>query len=514
MSVGAFIRGGFMLAALLATLTQIVIDPSLENVASACIVLTSSLAILLYMHWSDALRTHPLSVFVIFGFCLTTQLGALLVQTAYWTPLRFSLYDSMYTFGTLAFYQAIALGVHAIYSYFSAPPGSEDSWARGILRKVGLYRTPSAVSLWIMATIGVIGYLLASRVGVISKIGQGVAFLLWAPFLIPFFRERAGSGLSIPPRLVGFLASYTILIGLFAIATNGRAMIFKGALTVSLLYLLQGLRSTSKIETPAVLKLGMAVLVAAVALQPFGELVAAMGAARASRGKIPPVEMMAKTYDYLIHPELIRAAPDADPDAPNYRRAYDETYIKSSLFGRFVETKFHDNALHFGRSIVIDDSRQRLRNVTIDTSLADMPLPLLRLLDIHVDKNTLRFSMGDYLFYLAHGGGLGGYKTGSVFGQGVALFGPLLPLIYAVVCLAIFHWMRLFTDLGTRGGISISAVAMMNIWPLVQYGITAESMAELLGSIVREFPQWILIYLTALLATRCVLGERYVHPES
>jgi len=375
-----------MLAALLATLAQIVIDPSLDNVASACIVLSSSFSILLYMHWSDALRTHPLSVFVIFGFCLTTQLGALLVQTAYWTPLSFSLYDSLYTFRTLAFYQAIALGVHAIYGYFSARPGSPDSWARGILRKAGLYRTPSAAALWIMAVIGVIGYLLATRTGVISKIGRGASYLLWAPFLIPFLRQRAGPDSVRSRRLWVLLLSYTMLMVLFAIATNGRAMIFKGALTVSMLYLLQGLRSTARVEARAVLRLGMAALIAAVALQPLGQLVAAMGAARGSRGKIPPLEMVAKTYDYLRHPELIRAAPDADPDAPNYRRAYDEIYIKSSLFGRFVETKFHDNSLHFGRSIVTDDSRDRLRKVTIDTSLADLPVPLVHVLDLDVDK--------------------------------------------------------------------------------------------------------------------------------
>jgi hypothetical protein len=453
-------------------------------------------------------------VFVIFGFCLTTQLGALLVQTAYWTPLRFSLYDSIYTFGTLAFYQAIALGVHVIYSYFSARPGSKDSWARGILRKGGVYHIPSAAALWVMAAIGVSGYFLASRIGVISKIGQGVAFLLWAPFLIPFLRQGDDAVSAIPPRLFGFLASYSLLIGLFAIATNGRGMIFKGALTVFLLYLLQGLRSTSRVKAPAVLKLGVAALVAALTLQPFGGLVAAMGAARASRGKIPPMEMVAKTYDFLRHPELIRGAPDADPDARSYLRAYDEIYIKSSLFGRFVETKFHDNALHFGRSIVTEDSLQRLRKVTTDTSLADMPLPLLRLLDINVDKTTLRFSMGDYLFYLNHGGGLGGFKTGSMFGQGVALFGALLPLVYAVVCFAMFHWMRLFTDVGKTGAVSLSAVAMMNIWTLFQYGITAESLADFLASVVREYPQWIFMYVIALLSARLLLGARYAQTES
>jgi hypothetical protein len=118
------------------------------------------------------------------------------------------------------------------------------------------------------------------------------------------------------------------------------------------------------------------------------------------------------------------------------------------------------------------------------------------------------------LFYLVRGGPLGGYKTGSVFGQGVASMGPLFPLLYGAVCLVIFHWLRLLTYRGSAAAMSLSGVAMMNISSLVQYGITDESLANFIGVIVRGFPQWILVYCVALLAARCVLGARYVQAES
>src|ERR1700691_958430 len=106
------IIGSLIAMALLALPLQIVIDSSVNNVASVCLVLASSLCMLLYIGCSKALETQPLSTFAIFGFCVTSQLGALLVQTAAWTALSSSLYDPLYTFGTLAFYQAIAILVH------------------------------------------------------------------------------------------------------------------------------------------------------------------------------------------------------------------------------------------------------------------------------------------------------------------------------------------------------------------------------------------------------------------
>src|ERR1700676_1542409 len=109
MSVKSAILNALMWLTSLAFLLQCAIDPSSENIASACIVLASSLSLLAYIKWGGAADDQPLSTGAIFGFCITTQLGTFLVQSAFWTPIRFSLYDSIHTFGTLAFYQGIAM---------------------------------------------------------------------------------------------------------------------------------------------------------------------------------------------------------------------------------------------------------------------------------------------------------------------------------------------------------------------------------------------------------------------
>ena len=69
-----------LVLALLAFAAQFAIDFTPDNIAASCVVLASSLAILLYILWTGAIQTHPLSTFAIFGFCVTSQLGALLAH--------------------------------------------------------------------------------------------------------------------------------------------------------------------------------------------------------------------------------------------------------------------------------------------------------------------------------------------------------------------------------------------------------------------------------------------------
>src|SRR6202795_1058534 len=138
----------------LAVPLQFAIDPSIENIASSCIVLASALTVLLYLRGTSALQQHPLSSVAIFGFCVCTQLGALLVQTASGTSLAMSLYTPLYTFGTLAFYQLIAISMHVVYRFFSVRKGTDPRFIRSFLAWAGIYRTPSCGTLWYMGCVG------------------------------------------------------------------------------------------------------------------------------------------------------------------------------------------------------------------------------------------------------------------------------------------------------------------------------------------------------------------------
>jgi hypothetical protein len=454
LSVKTAILNTLMWLTLLAVPLQCAIDSSAENIASACIVLLSSMTLLAYIKWGGAAADQPVSTVALLGFCVTSQLGALLVQTAYWTPLRVSLYDPLYTFGTLACYLAIAMAMHRVYRFFAAPGAARVGLFRGFLDWLGIYRVPAASALWFMGCVGLLSFPISARDGLAARIGAGFNFLTWAPFLLPLYLREIGPGYCKARRHYLLLAIYSAIVVVLGIALNVRVIMFIGAATIGLLYLLVGMRSNAPLTRKAVVRVGVLALVMAAMSMPLSDLATSMAIARGSRGKISPAQMVKKTLSVFRRPALI-AEYRRETSAVSRFAAYDEHYIANPLLARFVETKFHDNALHFASRLTTESAKEHLRQVTIDDTWATLPTPLLKLLGVGVDKDDLNYSMGDYLAYLSRGVRLGGRKTGSMFAQGIAVMGPLFPILYAFICLFLYKLMDLLTVRTAAGAASL-----------------------------------------------------------
>jgi hypothetical protein len=502
------LKGSFVALPLLCVPLQAMIDLSSVNVACACIVAASSLMVVLYLSLSRALETHPLSTFVLFGFCCTTQLGALVVQTLSWTSVSASLYDPIYTFGALAFYQSIAVGTHVLYRYFTPRYVSGNSPLRTVLARCDMYRIPSVRTLWIFGGLGLGSFYSSNGHAIYNKLSDAANFLVWAPFLIPYYWLVKGDSYCNVSRAMRFLALYAILIALMGIAINARATMFAGVATVTLLFLLHGFRTPSPLKPATVVKVLILAAVFALLMEPLSDFVTAMALARDSRGKISPVEMVGNTFYFLGRPDLIRGF--NEKEKADELTGYDESYIANGLLARLVETKFHDNALHFARRIAIEEDRDRLWNVTTDSLWAALPTPVLKLLHVSINKDDLQFSVGDYLVYLSRGQQVGGYRTGSVFAQGLVLFGPVFPLVYSLACLLVFHVLELMTAKFASGPALVSAPAMMNTWPYFLHGITADSVEVFFSFVLRGLVQMLLIYFAAICVARALSGNKNV----
>ena len=513
MSVKSAILNGLMWLTVLTFPLQCAIEPASENIAAVCIVLVSSLSMLAYIKWGAPAEDQPLSTIAIFGFCITTQWGALLVQTAYWTPLRLSLYNPLRTFGTLAFYQAIAIGMHMLFRYFSVPNPPHPRLVRGLLAWAGVYKIPSSRVLWLMGIGGLGTFALSSHDGVLARIASAFNFFAWAPFLLPIFIRKVGPGYCNERRNKLFLVGYAGLVVVMGIALNVRVVMFIGVVTVALLYLLIGLRSKAPLRRKSLVRLGVLALVMAALSVPLANLATSMAIARGSRGHVSPVEMVKKTLSVWRRPALI-AEYRRERFAVSRFAAYDEHYIANPLLARFVETKFHDNALHFADALTTRDSRQRLMNVTIDATWAVLPTPLLGLLGIGVDKDEMNYSMGDYLAYLSRGVPLGGRKTGSMFAQGEAIMGPLFPILYAIACLFLYGLMDLLTVRQADGAVELSALAMMTLWIYFYRGITSDALSNIAVFIFRDYGQRLLIFVVVAKIASFFLDHTRVREEA
>ncbi|MDB6084471.1 MAG: hypothetical protein JWN43_2352, partial [Gammaproteobacteria bacterium] len=490
---------------------QMVIDSSAENSASACIVMASSLTVLFYMLWSGALETHPLSTFTLLGFCFTSQLGALLLQTAAWTPLRTSLYDPLYTFGVLAFYQAIALATHAIYRFFSQPKPRGFQVFRALLNWAGVYRVPSCGTLWFMGCVGLCTFLFSHREGVLGKIAGGFSYLTWAPFLILFYLRETGPSYCNATLNKGLLVAYSGVAVVLGMALNTRAVMFQGAATIGLLYVLAAMRSDEPLRGRSLLKLGALVVVLAAVSIPVSDLATSMAIARQWRGKVSASEMIKTTFFVMSKPNLIAAARSHGETASRYE-AYDEHYIANPLLNRLVGTKYYDNAFHFAKGLTSPDAKARLTAVSKKFAWAGLPTPVLARLGIAVSKEDLAYSMGDYLAYLSRGLPLGGHRIGSMFAQGIALFGPLFPFVYAGICVVLFWFIDLLTVRPIAGRASLAALGMLQIWSLFISGISYEGLHIVAYFVFRNFWQMVLIYVLVLSMARLMTVKKLSAP--
>ena len=481
----------------IASILQVLIDASAENIESVCWVFASSFSILLYIGYSDAIEEQPLSTLSLLGFCVTTQFGALLAQTAAWTALRSSLYDPHLTFSTLAICQGIAILVHAVYRFFSFTKPVEKRILRRALTWAGLYEVPSAGALWIMGCIGLLGFIFGTNEGIGGKVADGFRFLTWAPFLIPIYHRRVGDSYCNARLNWVLLVGFSLVVVFLGMGLNYRQIMFFGVVTVALLFMLSGLRSNLTVTSAAVFKVAIAAGAIFAVSGPISDLATAMAVARAHRGKISEIEMISTTFDVWMHRPYLIEAFRSDEKASLSFSGYDESYIANPLLARLVETKFHDNSLHFGELLNATDIEDLSRFTK--SSLWDVfPEPVLKAFGVVAKSDFFTATLGDYLAYLSRGTPLGGLKTGSVLAQGRVLFGGLFPFVYALMCLFIFAIMDLLTERSSVGTAFISAIGMMKIWQLFIYGVTAESFEAVAIFVFREVPQMIALYCSLL----------------
>lgn len=501
MSNGRFVLLLFMLLTVAALLAQLFIDFSTVNLASASIAFASSMAVLMYLLWTPAIHTHPVSTFALFGFCATTQMGALLGQSAMLTSLSDNLRQPMQTFAMLAGVQLLALLTHTGYRWVLNPANdSRESLPRQLLRGLGLYQAPGTGTLWFMGYVGLMAFVIGGgRDGTFFKVLQGMSFLTWAPFLIPMYLLEQGRSYCNPRRQYPHLVFFVSLVVLLGLAANARQVMLSGFVTIALFGLLLTLRSTQPVRASQVIKLGALGLVLAAVSIPLSDLATAMSVARKARGFISAPQMVQETFRYYGQPDVLQAEREKLVSATNSQ--YDEFYFANPLLARLVETKFHDNALYFASTLSPSDVDQ-LAETSAKMVAVLLPQPVINQLGWKIDKNDYEFSMGDYLAHLSYGGPLGGYRTGSMLGQGNALFGAGFVAFYVLVCLLAFSLFDLLSHRRGQGQVLLSAVAMLAIWKLFQNGLTGESLQSWLGLFVRALPQNIFMFLVFALVGR------------
>ena len=491
-------------------LLQVFIDPSQTNLATAVIAGVSSILTALYVFRRGVMTVTPISSLIVFGLGFTLLLGPLTFQTLDWRPIAFNLDAPVAAVGTAAFASLLACLTHAIYRALPPCGIASQALARTVHTALFVFRTPTNVQLWLMGFIGIA----ATWTTGTADAGQAVeygdvggkllqafspfilapAFIVIAPYLFP---SRAAK----PPNWIQLLAYFGLVLVL-AFARNSR-----GGFAVILFVLILCLATavwTGRLKPDRRAALGglAAIVIGLPALSFLSDVSTAMLIHRSARNEVSATELIERTLETAGDPIALK----------NYRakasiidNRYNEIYIASDFLGRLTLLKFLDLNIRHTQGIT-ESQKDYARHIFVQRLLANLPTPVLTRIGLDVDKSTLKFSGGDVYRFIASRGEKGAYVTGSALADGLAIMGLLFWPFLMVLALVSFVINDAFVRYGSGWGLFISPAILFQVDKLFMFGLNGDNLANVIGGLLRGYPQSLLLYAGLFLVTGMMSG--------
>lgn len=481
---------------LAAALQVLKLGSDTDNVICVASTAVSSSLMLLYIWRSQALVTHPMSALALLGMTVTSQLASLLIQTMDMSSFTRWLRAPVLTFTLLAMLHVVAIATHWAYRHLTSIQNFTHGVAHHVWSPLGILKVPPVHVIWLLSIIGFLAYVMGG--GATGDVGgkfiAAAGFLMWLPFMIPFYQKLEDGKYCQLSRHIPVIVVYALLITAVAVVRNFRQIMFIGPIQAMFVYLLYVARDDSPASSKTVWRLLASTVMLAASVWIVSDLVTAMSMMREKRDKSTPMEMLRGTAEaYFDKTGILRARDERILDAIIY--PYDETYLSNPALARFSETKFHDNMFFLSRDLS-DMEVKELRDAIWRHTLAMLPQNALDMLEIPLDKNDNMFSMGDVHLNLMTGADMGSYVTGSMWADIYALTGPFMPFVSSALMLLTFVVLDSLTRLDS--GHFISPATLCATWPIFVYGMGGESLAFKASMLLRDIPQKALLYALAL----------------
>ena len=492
---------------------QLGIDGNLTNTACVLAVYFSSLITFGIVIRANVFRLAALPGLIVVGFNVATLSGALVAQTFSLNSLTSGLKVPEYTFPALILFQIgllVALTFFLNINIFSKISNFINSI---VFVPLGLMSAPFPLQVWIMGGIGLTAMVLSIDFDQGVKFGDasakfipGFSYLAFAPFLLPalpYFFPNEKKYFSIKSNYK-FLLPYFVILIVIGISANTRGG-FAGPVTNLFLVMLVLFLLGQFVFTGMTRKLLMAVAaVVILGSSIISDVAIAMLVVRSERDQSTAVQLISKTFDAFHNKKELKSYLKLQ-DSIAELSDYDEKYISNPFIGRLIVTKFADNMLSL--RVVREGLRAEfIWDITRQTLISLFPTPVLRFFGSSLDKENLRFSIGDLLYAAQYGTdiGINNYKLGSSVAHGLALMGVISYVAVIPMFLFTFiavHSLTLLKD----NIIIISPVILMQIVGLYYMSVGDSYFAPVLF-LFRTFPQGILIYLLTFYFSRLIAG--------
>lgn len=390
------------------------------------------------------LRVYPISGAMVLGFTSYYFLIPPVATLLEGKPLTYNLENP-----TLVFFHAficmLALML-AHFSYQNVRLLQRLRWtiAKKVYRPIGLFRTPSPVQLYTMGCIGLgaTAFRLVAAAGVEGEVPSpflqllnGLYPLSLLPYVLLIQHLTITGKTKMPQKWIGIII-YTLLVIAVSLGKNSRAAFLEGLASLGLMYAYGVYVGVIQISS-TVRRLAIGLLAFVLFIGPIGDLATSMVIVRGERSNLSPIELAFRTMSVFADKDAIRTRRETDLARHSI---WDERYVDNIFLNRLANLKFADNSIGLvGR--MSQGSRAYLIYIEWQRVLSVLPRPLLSVLGLSVDKGfVISGSGGDFVLYVVSGNRqvVGGYRTGSLFGSGFALFGWWYPLVMVLAAMLLF----------------------------------------------------------------------------
>lgn len=480
--------------AVLCGLAQVGLDSSSDNLVSVALVVSSSFFLYEYLLQSNAVVDTPVSSLALIGFNSSACLVSLIAQTLSAQGLVHLLRAPQETFAMLSGLLVMAILVHAAYRQLAFFMALRQWFAVRVFEPVGALHAPPVWMIWVMAAIGAASTFKggAAYGDVGGKFLQALSFLQWLPFAIPIYFKKHGRDYCDMKLQWPLLLSYVLLLAMIGLTRNARQLMLIGPFQAAVIYFLWTVQQKEMVGRWTTLKAAGLIVCMSIGVSWFSDLSTAMTIARDQRETASRMEVVNETIALLSEPEKLNQF-RLRTELAAKTALYDEAYLSNPVLSRLSETKFHDNMFFYALSFNQRED-DRVWTTIGEKLLTTLPQPFLDAMKINIEKAQYGFSMGDYFRYLNEGEPvLGGYATGSMWADMLAVFGVWMPFIACVLML----WMFLIFDSLSYGGQSfvISPIVLASTFVIFEYGLGADSLVTKIQFILRDWPQKIVLYL-------------------
>jgi len=444
-------RTAFLLCWSVLVAMQSLLWLSAENVAAALVVITGGTLGVHVMGRSARLRAYPISTSIMLGYVTSYFLLPPVATLLEWKPLTYNL-----AYPVLGFWHALVcllvlLATHKLYRKSALAMRTRLLIVNGVYRPLGFFRTPGNLQLVIMGGIGLCAmvyqvFLIGSGNGAsgngggaLNRFMQAMYPLAYVPYCM-LVRPLIGARVWVPvdKRWKLALVGYTVVLAGVSISSNSRSLVLIGVISLCLLAGYGAVTRMLPMHLFRMRRMVPALIVILLLQGPLSDLATSMVIARAQRNDVSAGQLLSATMETMQNKDAIRERQIADATDDN--QTWDERYLDNLFLARLSNMKFADATLDL--ALREDSTAQSdLRKLEWQRVLSVFPAPVIDALGLPVDKDLVTTSsVGDLMLFTVTGDheALGGFRTGSIFGSGYALFGWLYTAVLAVLALLTF----------------------------------------------------------------------------